>query len=170
MTAPRRGGSGGSPGASGGARAAIVVGLAVILGIVGLQILDDSGGGSSDATVATVTTVPGVTTTATGGTATTTPVRDNKDVRVKVYNASGVPGRAQTLSDALRAKKYNMQDPANLTDKRQGIVVECVPGFEREGQLLASSGVGGGATEQAYPSNPPDGASDADCIVVIGTA
>jgi hypothetical protein len=169
VTAPRRGGAGSSPGASGGARAAIVVGLAVILGIVGLQILDDSGGGSSDATV---TTAPGVTTTGTAGTATTTttPVRDNKDVRVKVYNASGVPGRAQTLTTTLGEKHYDMQDPANLTDKRQGIVVECVKGFEREGQLLASQGVGGGATAQAYPSNPPDGASDADCLVVIGTA
>jgi hypothetical protein len=141
--------------------------LAVILGIVGLQILDDSGGGSSDATV---TTTPGVTTERTGGTVTTTPVRASKDVRVKVYNASGVPGRAQTLTTTLGEKHYDMQDPANLTDKRQGIVVECVKGFEREGQLLASQGVGGGATAQAYPSNPPDGASDADCLVVIGTA
>jgi hypothetical protein len=167
VTAPRRGGSGSSPGASGGARAAILVGLAVIIGIVGLQILDDSGGGSSGATV---TTVPGVTTTGTDGTATTTPVRETKDVRVKVYNASGVPGRAQTLTDTLGAKHYDMQDPANLADKRQGIVVECVAGFEREGQLLALDGVGGGATAQAYPSDPPDGASDADCLVVIGTA
>jgi hypothetical protein len=141
--------------------------LAVILGIVGLQILDDSGDGSSDATV---TTVLGVTTTSIGGTATTTPVRDAKDVRVKVYNASGVPGRAKTLTDALGEKHYDMQDPANLADKRQGIVVECVAGFEREGQLLALYGVGGGATAQAYPADPPDGASDADCLVVIGTA
>jgi hypothetical protein len=168
VTAARRSRSGGAPGASGGARAAIVVGLAVILGIVGLQILDDSGDGSSDATV---TTVPGVTTTGTDGTATTTtPVRNNKDVRVKVYNASGVPGRAQTLTDTLGEKHYDMQDPANLADKRQGIAVECVAGFEREAQLLASYGVGGGATAQPYPSDPPDGASDADCIVVIGTA
>ena len=30
-----------------------------------------------------------------------------------------------------------MQTPANLADKRQGTAVECVAGFEREGQLLA---------------------------------
>src|SRR4029077_3861777 len=58
VTAPRTAGSGGSPGASVGGRVSIVVGLAVILGIVGLQILDDSGGGSSDATVPTVPGVP----------------------------------------------------------------------------------------------------------------
>ena len=44
-----------------------------------------------------------------------------------------------------------MQDPANLADKRQGTVVECVAGFEREGQLLALYGVGSGATAEAYP-------------------
>ncbi len=36
--------------------------------------------------------------------------------------------------------------------------------------MLALYGVGNGATAQAYPSDPPEGASDADCIVVIGTA
>jgi hypothetical protein len=141
--------------------------LAVILGIVGLQVLDDSGDGSSNATV---TTTPSVTTPGAGATVTTAPLRENKDVRVKVYNASGVSGRAKTLTDALSAKKYDMQEPANLDKQRQGTVVECVTGFEREGQVLAFYGVGSGATAQAYPSDPPEGASDADCIVVIGTA
>jgi len=166
VTAPRGERPARSPGASGGARAAIVIGLAVILGIVGLQILDDSGGDSSNATVTTtrgVTTVP-------AGSATTVALRQNNNVRVKVYNASGVSGRAKTLTDALRAKNYNMQQPANVAKQRRGTVVECVSGFEREGQVLALYGVGNGATAQAYPSNPPEGASDADCIVVIGTA
>jgi len=138
-----------------------VVGLAVILGIVGLQILDDSGDGSSSAT-------------STNGTPTSTqspttaPTRANKDVRVKVYNASGVQGKAQTLTDQLRAKGYNMQEPANLAKQRQGTVVECMEGFEREATLLALYGVDNGATAEAYPSEPPEGASDADCIVVIG--
>ena len=36
--------------------------------------------------------------------------------------------------------------------------------------VLALYGVGNGATVASYPSDPPAGASDADCIVVIGTA
>jgi hypothetical protein len=142
-----------------------VVGLAVILGIVLLQIVDDSGDGSSSTTgttvVGTVTTTPG---------ATTIPLKANKDVRVKVYNASGVQGRAQTLTDTLRADGYNVQTPANLDKQRQGTVVECVKGFEREGSVLALYSIGNGAQPAAYPSDPPEGASDADCIVVIGTA
>ena len=142
-----------------------MLGLAVILGIVGLQILDDSGGGSSSATGTTSATTV---TTAAG--ATTTPVRPAAQVRVKVYNASGVQGRAQTLTDKLRTAGYDMQDPANLGKQRQGTVVECVSAFQREGTVLALYGVGNGATVASYPSDPPAGASDADCIVVIGTA
>ena len=134
----------------------------MILGIVGLQILDDSGGGPSDAT--TVTTTPG-----TSGATTTGPIRPNNEVRVKVYNASGVQGVAQTLTDQLRAKGYNMQAPETSDKERQGTAVQCVSGFEREGAVLALYGVGSGAKTEAYPSDPPEGASDADCIVIIGT-
>ena len=161
MTAPR---PARPPGASGGARGAVVIGLAVILGIVGLQILDDSGdGGSSSATATTVAGTP-----TTGGT-TTTPIRPNNEIRVKVYNGSGVQGVAQTLTDQLRAKGYNMQAPETADKERQGTVVQCVSGFEREGAVLTLYGVDSGAKAEAYPSDPPEGASDADCIVVIGS-
>jgi hypothetical protein len=165
VTAPRGSGSPRAPGASSGARGAIVVGLAVILGIVGLQILDDSGPSTS---VATVTTTAGPGTSSSSST--TAAVRPVNQVRVKVYNASSVQGVAQTLTDSLRAKGYNMQTPTNLNSRRAGTVVECVKGFEREGALLAVYGVGNGAKPQAYPSQPPAGASDADCLVIIGTA
>jgi len=164
MTEPRGGGSSRSPGAAGGAKGAVVIGLAVILGIVGLQILDDSDDGSSSATGTTsgvtVTTAPG---------ATTVPLRANGDVRVKVYNATGVQGRAQTLTDTLKADGYNTQEPETLDDEQQGTVVECVAGFEAEAKVLSLYGVPG-STVAAYPSDPPEGASDADCLVIIGTA
>jgi hypothetical protein len=157
------------------------VGLAVILGIVGLQILDDSGNGSSsDAVTTTVlgattgVATTGVTGTTAGSTSrpttTTAPARPAAQVRVKVYNASGVQGRAQTLTDKLKAKGYNMQTAANLDKQRKGTVVECVKGFAREAAVLAQFGVESGAVTAAYPSSPPPGASDADCIVIIGTA
>ena len=165
MTAPSGGGPSRSSGASTGVRGAVVVGLAVILGIVGLQILDDSG--PSGSASVTTSSVPGATS---GSSATTTPLHKPAEVRVKVYNASGVQGTAQTMTDKLHAQGYNMQTPANLSDERAGTVVQCIEGFEREGTLLAGYGVGGGATIQPYPKDPPEGASDADCFVVIGTA
>ena len=149
-----------------GARGAIVVGLAVILGIVGLQILDDSGPSTSVATVTSRTTP----TSRPGSSSTTSGLRPAAQVRVKVYNASGVQGRAQILTDQLKSTGYNMQTPANLSRERAGTVVECLKGFDREGALLALYGVPNGAQVQPYPSNPPAGASEADCLVIIGTA
>ena len=150
-------------------RGAALIFVAVIVGIVGLQILDDSGNGSSDATVTTTAGSSVGTDGTTGSTATTTPeLRPHNQVRVKVYNASGVQGKAQTLSDTLKTKGYNMQAPANLDKQRQGTVVECVRGFENEGKLLGFLDVPGGALYVSYPSDPPAGASDADCLVVIG--
>ena len=117
-----------------------------------------------------ITTIAGGGTTTPGGTSTTTPLRKAAEVRVKVYNASGVQGTAQTLTDKLHAAGYNMQTPANLSGgSRKGTVVQCLPGFQREGTLLAGFAIGNGATLQPYPKNPPSGASDADCIVIIGT-
>jgi hypothetical protein len=142
-----------------------VIGLAVILGIIGLQVLDDSGDGSTSG--ATSTTAVGTVTT--GPTTTTVAIRPTSAVRVKVYNASGIQGKAQTLTDQLKGKGYATQEPTTLSGSHQGTVVECVAGFQREGYVLAVSGVGG-AQIAPYPKDPPDGASDADCIVVIGNA
>jgi hypothetical protein len=168
MTAPRGAGSSRGQGPSSGARGAIVIGLAVVLGIVGLQILDDSGGRSGNTAVDAGN--GGVNTTGAGSASTTLARRSNAQVRVKVYNASGVQGTAQTMTDKLKALGYNMQTPANLTAKGSGTAVECVEGFKTEATLLAIYGVGSPATVQPYAKNPPAGASDADCIVIIGTA
>jgi hypothetical protein len=142
-----------------------VVGLAVIIGIVGLQILDDSGGGSGNASV---TTVAGATSPSDGTTTSTTPPRAPAEVRVKVYNASGVQGRAQTMTDTLRGKGYNMQDPETLDKQRQGTVIQCRTGFKREGQVLSYLHVPG-STVEGFPASPPNGADQADCLVVLGT-
>jgi hypothetical protein len=165
VTAPGdgRGGSARGPGGSSALRGAVLVGLAVILGVVGLQILDDSNPGRGNSASSSVTS-------AGAGTTTTGPIRPPNEVRVKVYNASGTQGQAQTTTDTLKAKGYNMQAPATLATKRTGSVIQCRPGFEREGaQLLPDSAIVG-ATQQPFPSSPPAGADTADCIVIIGTA
>jgi hypothetical protein len=147
-------------------RGAVVIGLAVIVGIIGLQILDDSGndrGAKSASTTAPVSTVP-------GSTSTTSPTgRPLGQVRVKVYNASGITGQAQAQSDQLKAKGWNTLPVANLSKKRSGTTVECRSGFDKEGKWIAYAGVPG-AKVQSFPSNPPDGSSDADCLVIIGTS
>ena len=175
-------GHGGVPSA---VRGAVLVGLAVIAGIVGLQVLDDSGPGSGsgtpvlDTTVTTaapVTTIGGSTgtaapTTVAGNTTATTTakkLRSNGQVKVKVYNASDTSGVAQAMTDRLKAAGFNTLAPANLGKTRTGSVVTCRSGFENEGKLLAIYQVKNGATYEAFPNDPPEGSGDADCLVILG--
>jgi hypothetical protein len=171
----------------------VLVGLAVVVGIVGLQILDDSGPGSGHTTAVIGTSAPGdTTTTVAGGTATTVgggttattvpsttkaptsttavKLKPNGQVKVKVYNASGVPGVAQAMTDRLKAAGYNTLTPANLDKTRTGSVVQCRSGFANEGKIMVFTQVKNGATYEAFPSDPPSGSEDADCVVVIGKA
>ncbi len=168
MTAP---GQGGPPPPRGQAipnsvRGAVLVGLAVIVGIIGLQILDDSGSGSS-VTAATSETSAPTTTTATGQASKPHPPGE---VSIKVYNASDVQGAGQQLSDKLKTYRYNMLAPANLNSTRKGTVVQCRSGYDGDGAVIAGFGIGNGATAGPFPSSPPDGADKANCIVIVGTA
>jgi LytR cell envelope-related transcriptional attenuator len=141
-------------------RGAALVGAAVIVGIIGLQILDDSGGGSS------VQASP--TQTSTTATPSSAPHANRSQVAVKVYNASGVQNAGQAISDKLKGFGYNTLEAANYGSTRKGTVVQCKPGFEGDGVVIATYGIGNAATGP-FPSSPPSGAGDADCIVILGT-
>ena len=89
MTAPGRGGpgrGGGGPAISSTVRGAVLVFLAVVVGIIGLQILDDSENGAS-VTISTSDTSPPATTIAGQGPKAHLP----GEVTLKVYNASDIP-------------------------------------------------------------------------------
>lgn len=188
MTAPR-GGPGGphGQGVPSAVRGAVLVGLAVIAGIVGLQILDDSSPGGSGSSTPVLNTAAPVDTTATtvasgtgapattvaGGNTTATTaakLRSPGNVKVKVYNASGVPGVAQAMTDRLKAAGYNTLEPANLDKTRTGSVVTCRSGFANEGKVIAIYQVKNNATYEAFPNDPPAGSGDADCLVILGKA
>jgi hypothetical protein len=182
----------GSPRNSGvppAARGAALIGLAVIVGIIGLQVLDDSTPGGSQVTVptsttttatsapattaaagATTTTAKPATTAASGAATTTTTAKTkkNSDVKVVVYNASGINGMAANMNDKLKSAGYNSTVGGNLSPVRTGTTVQCRAGLDAEATKLATQGVGNGATVTPFPSNPPKGSDQADCIVVLG--
>ena len=188
MTAPGPGAPGGPQRSGGGVpsavRGAVLVGLAVIVGIVGLQILDDSNPGSNASNAVVDTVTPSGTTATTGSSGTGAPattvagnttapttaakVRNPSNVKVKVYNASDTSGVAQAMTDRLKAAGYNTLPPANLDKTRTGYVVTCRSGFENEGKLLAIYQVKNNATYEAFPNDPPEGSGDADCLVILG--
>jgi hypothetical protein len=172
-------------------RGAVLVGLLVVVGIIGLQVLDDSSPGSGAVTATTVpgqTTLPGVTTTVPVATATTkaattattkaattttkaattTTVKTKKpaDLKVVVYNASGVAQLAENMSNQLKSIGYNSSVGGNLTE-RTGTIVQCKAGLEAEAAKLATD-VGKGASVTPYPAHPPTNAGDADCLVTLG--
>jgi LytR cell envelope-related transcriptional attenuator len=183
-----------NPGLPPAARGAALIGLLVVIGIIGLQVLDDSSPSGSDVTITTLpgqTTLPGTATTVAPGTtattkaatattkagatattrastATTAKLKKNADVKVFVYNASGVQGMAANMSDKLKSVGYNVTGTGNITPIRTGTTVSCRAGLDAEATKLANDGVGSGATVAAFPTNPPQGSGADDCIVILG--
>jgi hypothetical protein len=177
----------GTPGSSSGdvargasfaaAKGALLIGLAVVIGIVLLQQVDNSSTrpvGAATATTKpkkpkTTTTVPPAGSTTT--TVASTPAKTPAQLRVIVLNGGAASGLAAKMATTLKTQGYTNQpqDANNWTGHhQQGNSVLCKPAFPREALALAAA-VGQGTTVAAYPSNVPSVIqSDIDCIVVVG--
>jgi hypothetical protein len=151
------------------ARGAALIGLAVVIGIVLLQVVDNPTGGSdgngSDTTVST----DGSDGNSNGQDGTTDGTVDPSEVTVLVLNASNVDGAATAQSDALAALGYQTLMPGDAPALQDGITVACTTGFEQAAQPLADA-IGQGATVDAFPTElpPAPDAPNADCIVFLG--
>ena len=182
----RRGGRGGAGGAGGpggpggnaGARGALLLAVAVVLGIVLLQQFDsgiDTGG-----QVATDTSVPDeeeTTTTRRAGlttvpqaTTTTPRARPKGDVRVLVANGSGIRGLAAATTTHLRSLGYATLSPVDATSSVDKTAVQYADGYELDARELAAS-LSLPATVLARMNAPPVAAADlgdAKVIVILG--
>lgn len=188
-------GMGRSGGSSGGfgksyafsvGRGMLLIAVAIIIGVVLLQLVDD-GSGPKQPTTATSTTVGeasgSTTTTAKDTTGTTKPLTPTSEVNVLVLNATGVSGVAKSISDKLGAAplSYKMQTPGNA-DKTTGTVVYYASGFEAEAAAMATAvnaatqgvtGVAGEAKVEPLPDPLPagwtkDNVSKVQLVVVVG--
>jgi hypothetical protein len=148
-------GPAGTPGLAPAARGAALIGLLVIVGIVGLQILDDTGPGSSVTTTApVVTTSPAVTTAPTGttaATATTKPAATTttKPATTTTKSATSTAAKANATgtttglrkNSAVRVVVYNASDvqgaAANMRDKLRSLGYNVIG----TGNLKAQKGV-----------------------------
>jgi hypothetical protein len=144
------------------ARGAVLIGLAVVIGIVLLQVVDKGGGGSSGVSPPVTQGNGGSTTSTTGESG-----RPVGDVRVLVLNASGLSNAAGTKANELRGLGYAIAGTGNSA-QTVGTTVACTTGFEKEADALAKA-VGTGTSISAYPNPPPQGSENADCIVTLGT-
>jgi hypothetical protein len=156
------------------ARGAALIALAVIIGIVLLQVIDDgtSGpigdGGNVSTGNTTGTTAPATDgSSSTSSTTATTPVKQPAEVNVLVLNGSGRAGAATTQSRSLKAAGYQTGTPADAP-ARKGNIVYFKAGFDRECTTVSTL-VGGAAKVEAIPSPPPTGSENANCVVILGS-
>lgn len=154
------------------ARGAALIGIAVIIGIALLNVVDDgnkgpigNGGSSGKGTVASTTT------SRAKSSSTTKPQgapRPPQQVQVLVLNGSNTNGAARNLTSTLKAKGYQTLPATDAPSKRRGTVVYFTGGFEREAATVAQA-VGGNPPVQALPDPPPAGTDGANVVVIIGT-
>ncbi len=168
------------PGGNAGARGALLLAVAVILGIVLLQQFDapDIPSGQVSATSIPdgtedpsttrrvgLTTVPQVTTTA-GQT------RPKAEVKVLVANGAGVRGLGASTTNALKEKGYtNTATPTDATTSVERTVIQFVEGYEAEARELAGV-LSLPATVATRLASPPVAAADiadAKLLVILGT-
>jgi len=147
------------------ARGAALVGVAVVIGIVLLQVVDKGSGGGSGPSTPTVATSPG----SNGGSTTTNGnVRPPQEVRLLVLNGSGVAMAAATEANTLRGLGYAIAGTGNAPTQT-GYTVACRQGFGDEASALAKT-VGHSATVASFPATPPAGSENADCLVTVGSS
>jgi hypothetical protein len=155
-------------------RGAGLVGLAVVLGIVLLQVIDKGPAGDSAATsrAATPTTAPTPTSGAAPAssepstTAKNGSVKPRSEVRVVVFNAGAASGAAGNMTNKLRTLGYQLATPAN-TNARRGTAVQCKQGFEKEAAQLQGD-VGAGTTVEPFANPPLPETENVNCAVLLG--
>jgi hypothetical protein len=143
------------------ARGAILIGIAVVIGIVLLQVVDE--GGSVGGPSASGNGVSRTTTTSGTG------AHPVQEVSVLVLNGSGVPQAANTKAAELRALGYPIVGAENAPQIQNGTTVQCRAGYEQEATALAKAvDPSGAATTGAFPDPAPAGSESAICIVTVG--
>jgi hypothetical protein len=120
--------------------AAVVIGLLVFSSFGKASTTLATAQGPDQPKGATTTTLkPGATLPTT---TTSIPLKDNKDVKVLVANATDTSGATKKVVDALKPACYTISGsvdalPKVKTEKRPTSTVYSTPGFEREAALIA---------------------------------
>jgi hypothetical protein len=156
------------------AKGVLLIGLAVVIGIVLLQQVDRDSG-SSAATTVTSTNPKTTTTVTTVATATTLPTsvepaKTPEELHIIVLNHGGVEGAAALMRTQLLQAHYTNSDTANNWEGTQtGNTVLCKAGMEREAVALAVA-VGDGTQTPPFPSPAPPYSDNVDCVVAVGAS
>jgi hypothetical protein len=157
---------------SAGARGAILLAVAVVLGIVLLQAFD-TGDPTGQPVHSANNTVPVPTTVAPGSgtvaaTTTTIAVKPPAEVKVLVANGTAIRGLGGKTSDALKALGYNVLSPTDSTKALETSSIQYDTGFEAEAKAVATT-LGLPVTAVVPLNSPPvDDSRGANVIVLLG--
>ncbi len=153
---------------------AALIGVAVIIGIVLLQIGDrgDNGptAGASTPKTTTSTTKPKTQGSTPNSSGSTTPPRSPSQVHLIVLNGGAASGEAAHTSQLLKLKGYTNIDAASTWSghRQVGNTVYCRAGLQREGAALAT-GVPGARLSLPYPTPAPPFTDGTDCVIIVGS-
>ena len=172
MNRPSGGGDLARGAGSAALKGALLIGLAVIVGVFLLQRVDTSKAGSPSTTAkkpaATTTSQPAATTST--STVPSTPMKTPDQLKVIVLNGGAPTGGAAAMRTSLQQVGYTNQPQANTwTGHHQtGDTLMCKEGLDREKVALSQQTPLQGASVVDFASPPPPFSSDVDCVVVVG--
>jgi len=160
----------------------LLIGIAVVIGIVLLQVTSDEKTNSVGATTTPTKPKPTTTTTTTtaGETPTTpestptTPAKTPAELRFIVLNGGAATGHARTLDGKLAGVGYTNHTGDATTWQghiQTGTTVLCKSGLSREATALVAAIMATGdqgVTAPPFPDVPPPQSDNADCVVVVG--
>ena len=149
-------------------RAAMLLGVAVLLGLLLLNTTD-----AEDPRVTTRTTVDGSSPTEPGGDDepldTTPAARPPGDVKVLSANATRTEGAASKITERLRLAGYLVVQPPTDAPREDASVVYFTPGYEVEAQVIAETlGVPLTSVRPLPTPAPIPDLRDAHVLVLVG--
>ena len=158
-------------------RGLLVLGAAVIVGILLLASWGDDGGSTVDASGSTPSTtvdtsnLGSTTTAADAATTTTAPPSDHtpSEVSVIVLNGSGQAGAAATSSQNVGGAGYTMLTPGNAPTNIDSTTVYYADGYESDAIAVAQVlGKGTDAVKPLSDASLGGAEGDANVVVILG--
>lgn len=145
-----------------------LIALAVAIGVVLLQLSDDSTERLAAGEAVEVDTPrQATTTTSLRPSTTTTTVTAENGPTVLVLNASGRDNQARPLSERLRAAGYETLEPGNAS-RREASVVLCRPDYAADAATLLEATDLDATVSTLDDENEFPDSENAGCVVVIG--
>lgn len=150
------------------ARGAVLLAIAVALGVILLHAFDRGSGAFNASLRTTPSPLPSVTFLP-PTTAGTQPLRPPAAVKVLPANGTATKGAGTRTGDRLKAAGYNILAATNTTKTATTSSVQFAPGFEREARVVAQLlGLADSAVQPIPSPAPVPDLLGANLLVVVG--